>query len=94
MGRFQGIAARRLAGDWGEVAVTPHASGVADANDPAGFHAVCAPGFQQTLLAANMNKGLLIIASYNSFHDGSRRPDDFSREFFYQVDGGQVKPSD
>lgn len=71
--------------DWGEVQVTPHAGRV-DARDPAAFHAVYDFGFLQMFLAANLNKGLLIIASYNTFRDGSTRSNYFSREFFYHVD--------
>ena len=71
--------------DWGKVAVIPHASGV-DSHDPAGFLAVYDFDFMQMLLAANMNKGLLIIASYNTFRDGSRRSNYFSREFFYRAE--------
>jgi hypothetical protein len=69
--------------DWGKVIVIPHASGV-DAHDPAGFLAVYDFDFMQMFLAANMNKGLLIIASYNTFRDGSGRANYFSREFFYK----------
>jgi hypothetical protein len=72
--------------DWGKVVVIPHASGV-DAQDPAGFLAVYNFDFMQMFLAANVNKGLLIIASYNTFRDGSRRSNYFSREFFYRADG-------
>jgi hypothetical protein len=69
--------------DWGKVPVTPCANG-ADALDPAGFFAVYDFGFQRMFLAANMNKGLLIIASYKMFLDGDRRSDYFTREFFYR----------
>lgn len=72
--------------DWGKVSVIPHAGGV-DAHDPAGFLAVYDFDFMQMFLAANMNKGLLIIASYNMFRDGSGRSNYFSREFFYRIDG-------
>ncbi len=71
--------------DWGTVAVVPHAAGV-DAHDPADFLAVYEFGYMQMVLAANMNKGLMIIASYNAFRDGSRRSNYFSREFFYRAD--------
>jgi hypothetical protein len=70
--------------DWGKVPVTPCASG-ADARDPAGFYAVYDFGFQRMFLAANMNKGLLILASYNIFVDGGSRSNYFAREFFYRV---------
>ncbi len=72
--------------DWGKVVVVPHAGGV-DVQDPAGFIAVYDFDFMQMLLAANMNKGLLIVASYNTFRDGSGRSNYFSREFFYRAEG-------
>jgi hypothetical protein len=81
--RAFGAAAPR---DWGTVVVVPHAGGV-DAHDAAGFLAVYEFDFMQMFLAANMNKGLLIIASYNTFHDGSGRSNYFSREFFYRASG-------
>jgi hypothetical protein len=78
-----GVGAPR---DWGKVVVIPHASGV-DAHDPAAFFAVYDFDFMQILLAANMNKGLLIIASFNTLRDGGARPNYFSREFFYRAEG-------
>jgi hypothetical protein len=72
--------------DWGKVVVIPHAGSV-DTHDPAGFLAVYEFDFMQMFLAGNMNKGLLIIASYNTFRDGSGRSNYFSREFFYRADG-------
>jgi hypothetical protein len=72
--------------DWGEVPVTPCASG-ADARDAAGFHAVYDWGSQRMILAANMNKGLMIIASFNLFFDGTPRANYLTREFFYQASG-------
>ncbi len=72
--------------DWGKVVVIPYADGV-DANYPAGFVAVYGFSFMQVFLAANMNKGLMIIASYNTFCDGSGRSNCFSREFFYRAEG-------
>jgi hypothetical protein len=71
--------------DWGKVVANPHAGGV-DAHDPAGFFAVYDFDFMHMFLAANMNKGLLIIASYNTFRDGSGRSNYFSREFFYRTE--------
>ncbi len=72
--------------DWGKIVAIPHA-GAVDSHDPAGFFGVYDFGFMQMFLAGNMNKGLLIIASYNTFRDGSRRSDYFSREFFYRAEG-------
>jgi hypothetical protein len=50
------------------------------------FFAVYDFDFMRMFLAANMNKGLLIIASYNTFRDGSGRSNYFSREFFYRAE--------
>jgi hypothetical protein len=72
--------------DWGKVVVIPHSGGV-DAHDPVGFLAVYDFDFMQMSLAANINKGLLIIASYNTFRDGSGRSNYYSREFFYRAEG-------
>ena len=38
----------------------------------------------QTQIAANLKYGVLVIQSYNTFRDGSGRPDYFVREFFHQ----------
>jgi hypothetical protein len=78
--------------DWGEVPVMPCAS-AADARDPAGFYAVYDFGFKRMFLAANMNKGLMIIVAYNMFLDGSPRSNYFAREFFYQVGPSDRKSS-
>ena len=70
-------------GDWGEVEVTPHAY---DVSSPRGlaFLACYAFDFAEITLAGNENKGLIIIASYHRFKDGSRRSNYFKREFFYR----------
>jgi hypothetical protein len=70
--------------DWGEVTVTPHASNV-DGQDATAFQATYDFTFMQLHLAANVNKGLLIIATYHTFCDGSNRSNYFAREFFYHV---------
>ena len=69
--------------DWGEVPVVPHATNVAS-QEPAGFLARYDFGFSELSLAANEAKGLLIIASYSTFRDGSGRSSYFTREFFYR----------
>ena len=56
--------------DWGQVPVVPHATHVAS-REPAGFLARYDFGFSELSLAANEAKGLLIIASYSTFRDGS-----------------------
>ena len=36
-------------------------------------------------MQANLNLGLLVVACYHRFKDGSRRADRFTREFFYRA---------
>jgi hypothetical protein len=72
--------------DWGTIVVVPHSSDV-DAHDTVGFHGVYEFDFMRMHLAANLNKGLMIIASFNTFRDGSGRSNYFSREFFYRAQG-------
>jgi hypothetical protein len=38
----------------------------------------------ESFLAANMNKGLCIIAGFHKFKDGKQT--DFCREFYYRLD--------
>ncbi len=74
-----GIAAQR---DWGTVIALAYAQTVGS-RDPSGFFAKYDFEFMEMQLAANFNKGLLIVAAYNRFKDGSSRADYFTREFFY-----------
>ena len=60
-----------------------HAPGVTG-HEPAGFLAEYHFGFADLALAANEAKGLLIIASFMTFRDGSGRSSYFTREFFYR----------
>ena len=73
--------------DWGRVPVVPHATHVAS-RASAGFLARFDFGFSEVSLAANEAKGLLIIASYSTFQDGSARSSYFTREFFYRERDG------
>jgi hypothetical protein len=68
---------------WGPVAAVPHALGVSSSK-PAGFLARYEFGFAELVLSANEAKGLLIIASFSTFLDGSGRSNYFTREFFYR----------
>ncbi len=76
--------------DWGEVRVTPYADSVGTGTAVA-FHGVYECGFMTTTLAANYNKGIIIIAAYSTFTDGSPRQSYFTREFFYHDHG--IDPS-
>jgi hypothetical protein len=69
--------------DWGEVAGDAFAGGV-DAAAAVGFTARFRFGFLDTRLAAYLNRRLLVVDSYNVFHDGSGRASYFSRDHFYQ----------
>ena len=74
-----GVATER---NWGAVSAVAYADGVGSRN-PSGFFAKYDFGFIEMQLAANFNKGLLIVAAYNHFNDDSGRADYFTREFFY-----------
>jgi hypothetical protein len=73
--------------DWGSVPVVPHAIDVASRR-PAGFLARYDFGFSELSLAANEFQGLLIIAAFSTFRDGSGRSSYFTREFFYREGDG------
>ena len=77
--------------DWGEVEAVPHAIHVGSGH-PAGFLARYDFGFSELSLAANDNKGLLIIASFATFRDGSGRSSYLTREFYYREPGGAGLP--
>jgi hypothetical protein len=47
-------------------------------------------GFVETRLEANLSLGLLVIATFNTFRDGSGRSNYFAREFFYRVQESSI----
>ena len=70
--------------DWGEVpAETLYADGLRSRRGMA-FTARYDFGFMQIHLQANQNLGLLVVAGFNRFTDGSGRSDYFSREFYHR----------
>ncbi|HVT18096.1 MAG TPA: hypothetical protein VHQ90_18220 [Thermoanaerobaculia bacterium] len=69
--------------DWGEVPGVPFAGGV-DGTAAVAFTASYDFGFLGTLLAAYLNRRLLVVDSYNVFRDGSGRSSYFARDHFYQ----------
>jgi len=69
--------------DWGEVKGAIYSIGV-DSNIAVGFEAVYDFGFMETMLAAYLNKRLLVVDSYNTFKDGSGRSMYFFRDHFRQ----------
>ncbi len=69
---------------WDPMPAIPLASTV-EGGEGVAFHIRYDVGFAEMFLAANMNKGLIIIAAYTFFKDDSGRADYFMREFFYHV---------
>lgn len=72
--------------DWGEAEVDAFAGGVDGVADaPAvAFTARYRFGFVDVLLAAYLNRRLLVVDCYSVFGDGSGRSSYFSRDHFYQ----------
>lgn len=68
--------------DWGEVEADHIYAGSISARVAAGFTAWYDFDFSQIHLQANWNQGLLVLANFTSFKDGSRRSNYFAREFF------------
>lgn len=50
-------------------------------------------GFMVSRFQGNVNLGLLVLAGFHDFKDGSARSNFFSREFFYSVSGLQAQLS-
>ena len=69
---------------WGEVeAEHIYANSIAS-QVAAGFNAWYHLNHADIHLQANWNQGLLVLASFTSFKDGSKRCNCFSREFFHR----------
>ena len=66
--------------EWGEVTGTVFSDDVASTTGLA-FRAFYDFGFKETILQAKVKKGVLVVANFNRFKDGSRRANYFSREF-------------
>src|SRR5207237_8456281 len=71
------------ANDWGAVEACAFAGGI-EVHDGIGFKAFYDFGFMETVLAAYLNKRILVVDSYNTFKDGSGRCNYFFRDHFYQ----------
>ena len=71
--------------NWGEVAIEAVYAENAASRRGMAFVARYRFGFLETLLEGNVNAGLLVLAAFHTFLDGSRRSDYFSREFFHEV---------
>ena len=69
--------------DWGEVQAGVYAEG-AGAKTAAAFGAFYDHGFLRTHLQAKVNRGVLVVAMFNEFTDGSGRSSYFAREFYHR----------
>jgi len=65
-------------GDWGEAEVTPFLDNIGERGFIAHYPL---PAFH-TMLAANMNEGLWVVAAFYQFNDN--RPNFLGREFYYR----------
>lgn len=70
--------------DWGEVKADHIYANSLSSRIAAGFTASYHFDFAEIRLQANWNQGLLVLASFTSFKDGSSRSNYFSRDFFHQ----------
>jgi hypothetical protein len=66
--------------DWGETEVVPYMDNIGEL----AFHAIYDLKTVHSLLAANTNKGLIIIAAFNRFKNGSERSNFLCREFYFR----------
>ena len=69
--------------DWGEVKTSIYSIGV-DSHRAVGFKAYYDFQFMETVLAAYLNKRILVVDSYNVFKDESGRARYFWRDHFHQ----------
>lgn len=70
--------------DWGEVEADYVYALNLSSRVAAGFTARYRFDFAEIHLQANWNQGLLVLASFTSFKDGSERSNYFSRDFFHR----------
>jgi hypothetical protein len=69
--------------DWGAVTAEVFTD-AAHSHRMRAFRAIYDFGFMESLLQAKTEKGVLVIASFNRFKDGSGRASYFSREFMFR----------
>ena len=68
--------------DWGEMTVSPFALTVAG-GEAVAFKAAYDFDFLRVAVLAYLNKRLLVVDAYCTFHDGSGRSSYFARDHFY-----------
>jgi len=70
--------------DWGKV-IAPVFSFTFDSHDAGAFNARFDLGFAIVHMQANVKAGVLVVATFTRFTDGSGRAAFFDREFFHRV---------
>jgi len=68
--------------DWGETTLSPFALTVAG-GEAAAFRAAYDFDFARIAILAYLNKRLLVVDAYSTFHDDSARSSYFARDHFY-----------
>lgn len=68
--------------DWGDTIASPFAHTVAG-GEAVAFHAAYDFGFARMAILAYLNKRLLVVDAYSTFHDDSGRSNYFVRDHFY-----------
>lgn len=71
--------------DWGETSADIFAAD-SSSSEAMAFNAFYDFGFMESQLQGHVRQGVLIIAKFDRFKDGSGRSNYFSKEFFYRVD--------
>jgi hypothetical protein len=68
--------------DWGETTALPFSLTTAG-GEAAAFRAAYDLGFTRIAILAYLNKQLLVVDAYTTFHDGSGRSNYFARDHFW-----------
>ena len=71
--------------DWGEISAALFADTV-ESREGANFSAFYDFGFMAAYLQGYIRQGVLVVATFNRFKDGSNRSDYFMKEFFYRLE--------
>jgi hypothetical protein len=70
--------------DWGETALEPFSLTTAG-GEAAAFRAAYDFDFARIAILAYLNKRLLVVDAYTTFHDGSGRSNYFARDHFWSM---------
>lgn len=70
--------------DWGVAPVAAFSPGPDQGDRVNAFETAFNLGHLSSHLCINENKGLLVVAAFHRFHDGSGRSNFFSRQFYFK----------